>query len=133
MQEPKEKVSHFGIRLKIALDRIMVFHPESLTKDEAAKKLKDRFYYGVRQNVREGLRYYYEVLQADYTALLTKARSIQAEKLALTSTSTMTMKSATQMRSKPSCIEDLNQQMNELIPNGKRSTDKRQKGAKQKW
>ena len=57
VQEPKEKVSTFGIRLEVALDRIMVFHPESLTKDEAAKKLKDRFYYGVRQNVREGLRY----------------------------------------------------------------------------
>ena len=40
-QDPKEKVSNFGIRLKVALDRIMVFHPESLTQSEAAKKLKD--------------------------------------------------------------------------------------------
>ena len=70
-QDTKEKVSNFGIRLKIALDMILVFHPECLTPEEAAKKLKDRFYYGVRQNVREGLRYYYEVLQADYTTLLT--------------------------------------------------------------
>ena len=37
VEESKEKVSNFGIRLKVALDRIMVFHPESLTKDEAAK------------------------------------------------------------------------------------------------
>ena len=79
-QDTKEKVSNFGIRLKVVLDRILVFHPESLTPEEAAKKLKDRFYYGVRQNVREGLRYYYEVLQADYTTLLTKARTIEAEK-----------------------------------------------------
>ena len=64
-QDAKEKVSNFGIRLKVALDRILVFHPESLTPAKAAKKLKDRFYYGVRQNVREGLRYYYEVLKAD--------------------------------------------------------------------
>ena len=99
MQEPKEKVSHFGIRLKVALDRIMVFHPESLTKDEAAKKLKDRFYYGVRQNVREGLRYYYEVLQADYTALLTKARSIEAEKSNITSGTSAVVKSATSVES----------------------------------
>ena len=99
VQGPKEKVSHFGFRLKVALDRIMAFHPEPLTKDEAAKRLKDRFYYGVRQNVREGLRYYYDVLQADYTTLLTKARSIEAEKLASTSTSTKNMKSSTQMRS----------------------------------
>ena len=83
VQEPKEKVSYFGSRLKVALDRIMVFHPESLTKDEVAKKLKDRLYYGARQNVREGLRCYYEVLQADYTTLLTKARSIEAENLML--------------------------------------------------
>ena len=115
VQEPKVKVSHFGIRLKVALDRIMVFYPESLTKDETTKKHRDRFYYSVRQNVREALRYYYEVSKADYTALLTKARSIETEKLALTSTLTMTMKSATQMRSKPSCIEDLNQQMNKLM------------------
>ena len=40
VQEPKEEVSNFGIRLKVALDRIMVFHPESLTKDEAAKNLE---------------------------------------------------------------------------------------------
>ena len=67
--DAKEKVSNFGIRLKVALDRILVFHPESLTPEEGAKKLKNRFYYGVRQNVGEGLRYYYEVLQADYTTL----------------------------------------------------------------
>ena len=51
VQEPKEKASNIGIRLKVVLDRIMVFHPESLTKDEAVKKLKDRFHHGVRQNV----------------------------------------------------------------------------------
>ena len=60
MQEPKEKASNFEIRLKVALDRIMVFHPESLTKDEAAKRLRDMFYYCIRQNVREGLRYDYD-------------------------------------------------------------------------
>ena len=99
VQEPKEKVSHFGIRLKVALDRIMVFHPESLTKEEAAKKLKDRFYYGVRQNVREGLWYYYEVLQTDYTSLLTKARSIEAEKSNVTSGTSAVVKSATPLES----------------------------------
>ena len=57
VQEPKEKVSYFRIRLKVALDKIMVFHPDSLTKDEAPKKPKDRFYYGVREKVREGLRF----------------------------------------------------------------------------
>ena len=46
-QESKEKVSTFGIRLKVALDHIMGFHPECLTQVEAEKKLKDRFYYGV--------------------------------------------------------------------------------------
>ena len=93
-QESKEKVSTFGIRLKVALDRIMGFHPECLTQVEAEKKLKDRFYYGVRQNVREGLRYYYEVLGADYTTLLIKARSIEAEKSVNTSTIPVTLKSA---------------------------------------
>ena len=69
-QDSKEKVSNFGIRLKVALDRIMAFHPKSLTQSEAAKKLKDQFYYGVKQSVREGLQYYYEVVQVDYTTLL---------------------------------------------------------------
>ena len=92
-----EKVSNFRIRLKVTLDRIMVFHPESLTQSEGAKKLKDRFYYGVRQNVSEGLQYYYEVLQANYTILLTKARSIEAEKSTSISATSMTLKSATSM------------------------------------
>ena len=57
-QDSKEKVSNFGIRLKVALERIMAFHPESLIPSEAAKNLKDQFYYGVKQSVREGLQYY---------------------------------------------------------------------------
>ena len=96
-QDSKEKVSNFWIRLKVALDRIMAFHLESLTQSEAAKKLKDQFYYGVRQNVREGLWYYYEVVQADYTTLLTKARSIEAKKSTSISTTSATLKSAASM------------------------------------
>ena len=115
-QDTKEKVSNFGIRLKVALDRILVFHPESLTPKEAAKKLKDRFYYGVRQNVREGLRYYYEVLQADYTTLLTKARTIEAEKSPSTSAHTVIMKSASTIESgTTNQTDELTRQMNELI------------------
>ena len=115
-QDAKEKVSNFGIRLKVTLDRILVFHPESLTSEEVAKKLKDRFYYGVRQNVREGLRYYYEVLQADYTTLLTKARSIEAEKPTSTATHAVTMKSASTMEAgTKNQTDELTRQMNELI------------------
>ena len=115
-QDPKEKVSNFGIRLKVALDRIMVFHPESLTQLEATKKLKGLFYYGVRQNVREGLRYYYKVLQADYTTLLTKARSIEAVKSTSTSATLVTLKSAAPEDTKPMIqSEDLSKQMSELI------------------
>ena len=113
-QDAKEKVSNFGIRLKVALDRILVFHPEYLTPEEAAKKLKDRFYYGERQNVREG--YYYEVLQADYTTLLTKARSIEAEKSTSAATHAMTMKSASTMETEAkNQTDELTRQMNELI------------------
>ena len=115
-QDTKEKVSNFGIRLKVALNRILVFHPESLTSAEAAKKLKDRFYYGVRQNVKEGLRYYYEVLQADYTTLLTKARSIEAEKSTSTTTHAVTMKSASTIEAgATNQTDELTRQMNELI------------------
>ena len=94
----------------------MVFHPESLTFEEAAKKLKDRFYYGVKQNVREGLRYYYEVLQADYTTLLTKARSIEAEKSIPATTHAVTIKSAsTTETGVTNQNSELTRQMNELI------------------
>ena len=115
-QDPKEKDSNFGIRLKVALDRIMVFHPESLTQLEAAKKLKDRFYYGVRQSVREGLRYYYEVLQANYTTLLTKARSIESDKSTSTPATSATLKSAAPVDTNPIIqSEDLSKQVSELI------------------
>ena len=114
--DTKEKVSNFGIRLKVTLDRILVFHPESLTSEEAAKKLKDRFYYGVRQNVREGLRYYYKVLQADYTTLLTKARSIEAEKSIPTTTHAVTIKSAsTTEAGVTNQTGELTRQMDKLI------------------
>ena len=115
-QDTKEKVSNFGIRLKVAPDRILVFHPESLTSEETAKKLKDRFYYEVRQNVREGLRYYYKVLQADYTTLLTKPRSIEAEKSTSTTTQAVTMKSASTIEAGATDqTDELTRQMNELI------------------
>ena len=96
-QDSKEKVSNFGIRLKVALDRIMTFHPESLTQSEAAKKLKDQLYYRVKRSVREGLWYYYKVVQGDYTTLLTKARSIEAEKSTSISATSTTLKSAASM------------------------------------
>ena len=115
-QDTKEKVSNFGIRLKVALNRILVFHPEFLTSEEAAKKLKDIFHYGVRQNVREGVRYYYKVLQADYTTLLTKARSIEAEKSTSTTTYAVTMKSASTIEAgATNQTDELTRQMNELI------------------
>ena len=115
-QDSKEKVSNFGIRLKVALDRIMAFHPESLTQSEAAKKLKDQFYYGVRQNVREGLWYYYEVVQVDYTTLLTKARSIEAEKSTSISATSATLKSAASMDTNlENQNDELSKQMSELI------------------
>ena len=112
--ESKEKVSTFGIQLKVALDHIMGFHPECLTQVEAEKKLKDRFYYGVRQNVHEGLRYYYEVLGADYTTLLIKARSIEAEKSVNTSATLVTLKSAT-LVNQTGQNGDLGKQIGELI------------------
>ena len=117
-QDSKEKVSNFGIRLKVAQDRIMVFHTESLTQEEVAKKLKDHFYYGVRQNVREGLCYYYEVFQADYTTLHTKARSIEAEKSTSTTATSVSvnLKSAASVDIGPaSSKSELSKQMSELI------------------
>ena len=98
------------------MDRILVFHPESLTPEEAAKKLKDRFYYGVRQNIREGLRYYYEVLQVDYTTLLTKARTTEAEKSPSIAAHTVTMKSASTIEAgATNQTNELTKQMSELI------------------
>ena len=116
VQEPKQKLSIFGIRLKVALDRILVFHPESLNKDQAAKQLRDNFYYGIRQNVTEGLRYYYDVIQADYTALLTKHRSIEAEKSNVASGTPAIAKSVASVKSdKDLGIENLSKTMSELI------------------
>ena len=111
----------------------MVFHPESLTPEEAAKKLKDRFYYGVRPNVREGLRYYYEVLQADYTTLLTRARSIEAEKYTFTTAHVVTMKSTSaEGASATNQTDELTNQMNELITIVKNQQVQNAKGGNKK-
>ena len=70
----------------------------------------------VSDNIREGLRYYYEVLQADYTALLTKARSIEAEKSNIISGTSAVGKSATSVESDTdSDIANLSKTMSELI------------------
>ena len=62
------------------------------------------------------LRYYYEVLQADYTTLLTKARSIEAEKSTSTTTHAVTMKSASTIEAgATNQTDELTRQMNELI------------------
>ena len=52
-------------------------------------------------NVIEGLQYYYEVLQADYTTLLTKARFVGAEKSIPTSATSVTLRSAAPVDTKP--------------------------------
>ena len=82
---------------------------------EAEKKLKDRFYYEVqKKDLTLGLRYYYEVLGADYTTLLIKARSIEAEKSVNTSTTLVTLKSATPV-DQTSQNSNLEKQIGELV------------------
>ena len=70
----------------------------------------------MRQNFREGLTYYYDVIQADYTTLLTKARSIEAEKSTSTTPHAVTMKSASTIEAgATNQTDELTRQMNEMI------------------
>ena len=66
--------------------------------------------------MREGLWYYYEVVQVDYTALLTKARSIEAEKSTSISATSATLKSAASLDTNlENQNDELSKQMSELI------------------
>ena len=66
--------------------------------------------------MRQSLWYYYEVLQANYTTLLTKARSIEAEKSTATTAALVTLKSAATVdTSSESSNNELSKQMSELI------------------
>lgn len=79
-QDPKEKVATFAMRLRSALDSLTRLHPDALAGREPQHWLRDRFYFGLREKLREGVRFSFEHEKADFQKLLWVAKMREAEK-----------------------------------------------------
>ena len=73
-----EQISLFATRLETAINNIQRDHPGQLTKTTIQNSLRDRFYQGLKKNLKESLHYLYAA-KAPYEEILTAARAAEAE------------------------------------------------------
>ena len=74
-QEQNEKVQVFLIRLQDTLTRLSLRFPDRVPKEDHDKILKDRFFYGIRSDLRNSIRHLYDDKTVTFSRLLVKARA----------------------------------------------------------
>ena len=72
-------ISQYAIKLEKVLGSIRVSHPTALTGKEYQHHLRNRFFHGLSDKLRNSLRHKYET-ECDYDQLLQYARMIESEK-----------------------------------------------------
>ena len=72
-------VSQYAIKLEKVLGSIRVSHPNALTSKEYQHHLRNRFFHGLSEKLRNNLRHKYET-ECNYDQLLQYARMIESEK-----------------------------------------------------
>ena len=72
-------VSQYAIKLEKVLGSIRVSHPNALTSKEYQHHLRNRFFHGLNDKLRNNLRHKYET-DCNYDQLLQYARMIESEK-----------------------------------------------------
>ena len=72
-------VSQYAIKLEKVLGSIRVSHPTALTGKEYQHHLRNRFFHGLSDKLRNSLRHKYET-ECDYDQLLQYAQMIESEK-----------------------------------------------------
>ena len=73
-QERGEKVQIFSIRLRDALTNLTSRFPERVLAKDHDKMLRDRFFYGIKAEMRNSIRHLYDDEKVTFGELLMKAR-----------------------------------------------------------
>ena len=80
-QERGEKVQIFSIRLRDALTNLTSRFPERVPAEDHDKMLRDRFIYGIKAEMRNSIRHFYDDEKVTFGELLMKARRNKDEEV----------------------------------------------------
>ena len=80
MQGSKESAAAYITRLEAALHRICTKHPEEIGEAQAQIMLKRGCYQGLRDGLKESLRYLYDNPDQTYEDLVEKVIQVNGEK-----------------------------------------------------
>ena len=80
-QEQEEKVQIFSIRLRDALTNLTSRFPERVSAKDHDKMLRDRFFYGIKTEMRNSIRHLYDNEKVTFGELLMKARRNEDEEV----------------------------------------------------
>ena len=80
-QERGEKVQIFSIRLRDALTNLTSRFPERVPAKDHDKMLRDRFFYGIKAEMRNSIRHLYDDEKVTFGELLMKARRNEDEEV----------------------------------------------------
>lgn len=76
-QEMEETVSHFSTRIESILRDIKIRFPEKISDEVRADHLRDRFFQGCRDSIRNAIMFKYKNPEEKYTDLLGLAREVE--------------------------------------------------------
>ena len=93
-QEKNEKVQIFSIRLRDMLTKLLLQFLDHVPKEDHDKILKDRFFYGIKSEIRNSIRHLYDDDSVTFSQLLVKAhRNEEEESVSQIINKKMTMES----------------------------------------
>ena len=78
-QERNEKVQIFSIRLRDMLTKLLIRFLDRVPKEDHDKILKDQFFYGIKSELRNGIRHLYNNESITFSQLLVKAHRNEEE------------------------------------------------------
>ena len=80
-QERNEKVQIFSIWLRDMLTKLSIRFPDRVPKEDHDKILKDRFFYGIKVELRNNIRHLYDNESVTFSQLLMKAHRNEEEEI----------------------------------------------------
>ena len=78
-QERNEKVQIFSIQLQDMLTKLSIQFSDRVPKEDLDKILKDRFFYGIKSELRNSIRHLYDNESITFSQLLVKAHRNEEE------------------------------------------------------
>ena len=105
-----DSVSQFAIKLEKVLSNIRTCHPHSFSGNQFSNELKERFFHGMADYLKNTLRYRYN-LGCSYEELLLEARQVEGEQVgSVEKTDTVTDSSTSKTKAKASVAQQVKDQ-----------------------